>query len=269
MKYINLILLLLLFTLTSKSQCDYETSSSLPSTLALYSGDTLCVNGNHSISTSIVVYSGGVISIQDNFTFSLNGSLTIYSGGRVRLLNCNSKLEVYGSYQGPYNECELIVYCSPEEAVDPLIFVSGSKLWNNWCREEPLPVELASFEGEVVNESKNSITWVTLSEINNWYFELEKSKDGKLWESVEKVDGNNGFEIERYTLNDVEIETAYYRLKQVDFDGTTTYSKVIVIRKEGKREIIKKVNIIGQEVGDDYDGLVIIIYNDGSREIIK
>ena len=92
----------------------------------------------------------------------------------------------------------------------------------------PLPVELLSFTAEA-KENIVVLNWTTASEINNDYFEIQKSLDGINFESFAKVKGS-GFsnQILNYSQIDSKpyIGTSYYRLKQVDFDGTYSYSQI-------------------------------------------
>lgn len=228
MKKILLLALLVTNILSGYSQCDYDVSSSIPNPLTLNSGDTLCIDANFTTSSSITVNNGAVIKISNNSTFSVTGSIAVYSGGRIIFLDCGSRISVSGSYQGPYNECELNVYCLAADAEDPLIFVGGSKLWNDWGSLTPLPVELVYFE-TVKNTGDRCIyyRWGTASEINNHYFEILVSNDGKSWNSIATVLGNgNSYEFNNYAYKSFNLDYAYAKLKQVDFDGTTSYSDI-------------------------------------------
>tara|TARA_Y100000592_G_scaffold41894_2_gene66510 strand:+ start:8714 stop:9667 length:954 start_codon:yes stop_codon:yes gene_type:complete len=238
MKKILLYLTLLLFLTKTYGQCDYDVSSSLPSTLVLNDGDTLCVGSDLTTTATIVINSGGIISISNNSDLKINGSLTVQPGGRIEFLDCNSTLEVYGNYTGPYNECELVVYCAPASAQDPLTLVSGSKTWNDWCAHGPLPVELIDFS---VKESDSEIlvSWVTASEINNHYFEVQTSSDGINWEIMDIVEGmGNTMEITSYSSL-VSTENTYFRLRQVDFDGQFEYSNILYIKNTNKDSLTK------------------------------
>lgn len=93
-----------------------------------------------------------------------------------------------------------------------------------------LPVELISFDVDCVDE-RPSLNWATASEINNDYFTIERSTDAIHFEAVGTVNGNgNSNTLLNYTWTDYNSisGTAYYRLKQTDFDGTTSYSKIVV-----------------------------------------
>ncbi len=93
-----------------------------------------------------------------------------------------------------------------------------------------LPVELIAFDGEKM-EGYNEINWTTGMELNNDYFEVQKSLNGKDFKTIGEVNGNGSSETEiDYVYYDMHPnESSYYRLKQVDFDGSTEYSKTIYV----------------------------------------
>ncbi|MGE0567786.1 MAG: T9SS type A sorting domain-containing protein [Bacteroidia bacterium] len=99
----------------------------------------------------------------------------------------------------------------------------------------PLPVELVDFSTEYVN-SYVSLNWKTASEFNSSHFEIERSTDGinfvRLANVASKaVNGNSSTSL-TYYLNDDDLQEAgyYYRIKQVDLDGTYKYSDILFIR---------------------------------------
>ena len=130
-----------------------------------------------------------------------------------------------------------------------------------------LPIELVSFTGEAHSEF-NKLEWSTMTEVNNFYFLVEKTYDGSSYSEVATLSGaGNSKRQLYYTTYDYEVssEICYYRLKQVDFDGVYTYSDLISIRGiRTKGMIIKVVNIYGIEVDINAKGLVILIYDDNS-----
>jgi len=96
-----------------------------------------------------------------------------------------------------------------------------------------LPVNLVSFNSEYRN-GMVFLTWATAWELNNAYFDIERSFDGKNFHSLDRVTGI-GFSTEQveYDYTDIlhpDTEHAYYRLKQVDTDGLYAYSKVNYIK---------------------------------------
>ncbi len=95
-----------------------------------------------------------------------------------------------------------------------------------------IPVELISFQGEAIN-NKVILNWQTASEINNKGFEIErKEPENQIWENIIFVQGiGTTTEERRYSYTDKIDKTGiyYYRLKQVDYDGSYEYSKTIEV----------------------------------------
>lgn len=97
--------------------------------------------------------------------------------------------------------------------------------------DNPLPVELLSFSATAENEKVN-LKWVTASELNNDFFTVQHSIDGVEFTSLGNVAGQ-GTKQSATTYNYVDESPMaginYYRLKQTDFDGTSSYSNIIAI----------------------------------------
>lgn len=129
-----------------------------------------------------------------------------------------------------------------------------------------LPIELLYFNAVPKNRVV-SLIWKTASELNNDFFTVQRSQDGFTWEDVLQIDGagtttlhNNYSEMDMHPYSGV----SYYRLKQTDFDGQFSYSNIVsvVIDTEDK-QLVKAVNILGQEVELDAKGMVILIFSNG------
>lgn len=93
-----------------------------------------------------------------------------------------------------------------------------------------LPVELTSFTAESV-ELDAKLDWSTATEVNNEKFVIERSFGGKDFMEIATVSGaGNSTSPQHYNFVDEGVGyvtgKAYYRLKQVDYDGTFTYSDV-------------------------------------------
>lgn len=107
------------------------------------------------------------------------------------------------------------------------IHFTGTDFLNN-----PLPVELLSFTAKA---TKNDVVlnWRTASERNNKGFEIERSVDGKSFESIDFVAGTNDAKVSAYVYTDAAAlainNTLYYRLKQVDMDGSFSYSEIVSV----------------------------------------
>lgn len=95
----------------------------------------------------------------------------------------------------------------------------------------PLPVELSHFEAKQMDFSV-SLKWATEAEINSHLFEIQKSKDGIIWETFEVVEAaGNSSAPKEYEIFDYNpfIGQNYYRLKIIDFDATYEFSKIVSI----------------------------------------
>ena len=101
--------------------------------------------------------------------------------------------------------------------------------------QTPLPVELLSFDARPFN-NEVLIEWSTASEINNDYFSIERSQDGEIWKSIANVKGaGNSNDVILYREVDESpfTGTSYYRLLQVDYDGTKNYSEMVAVEING------------------------------------
>ena len=101
---------------------------------------------------------------------------------------------------------------------------------------QSLPVELVSLTVKVLNENTAQIQWKTAIELNNYGFYIEKSIDGHRFEDIGFVRGVGiSYQEEAYQYQDEAFrQDAYYRLRQVDFDGRAALSQVVFLRYEGK-----------------------------------
>ncbi|MGC3945918.1 MAG: hypothetical protein QM762_15570 [Chryseolinea sp.] len=101
----------------------------------------------------------------------------------------------------------------------------------------PLPVELVSFNARLNNDVVD-LDWSTASELNNNFFTVERAVNLEHFEAITEIDGAgtttrpNSY---THTDNTPLYGRSYYRLKQTDFDGEYTYSKVVTVEYEGPR----------------------------------
>ncbi len=95
----------------------------------------------------------------------------------------------------------------------------------------PLPVELIQFNANAQTGHTAQLDWTTATELNNDYFVIERSYNAREFEPVDRIDGaGNSQHSLKYGYLDNTIaknqNTVFYRLKQVDFDGTEAYSPI-------------------------------------------
>ncbi len=108
-----------------------------------------------------------------------------------------------------------------------------------------LPVTLANFSG-TTNNGINTLSWTTVTETNNTGFELLRSIDGinftKLaFVASKSATGNSSTSLQYQFADNSPLATAnYYRLKQIDKDGKTTVSNIVLLKgfKSNKLEVV-------------------------------
>ena len=103
--------------------------------------------------------------------------------------------------------------------------------WTLSSQAAILPIQLVSFNA-VYTKPFVSLTWVTESEINSDYFIIERTTDERTFETVCKVKAaGHSIQTLNYESSDKNPlpGLSYYRLKQVDMDGTASYSDLTAI----------------------------------------
>jgi hypothetical protein len=134
----------------------------------------------------------------------------------------------------------------------------------------PLPIELKDFSA-LCKDKQITISWATITENNNDYFTLERSIDGFNWAEIAAVDGAGTvstpsfYEYKDYDFTKDAVN--YYRLKQTDFNGLFEYFQIVYVSNVGIKKggiLLKTINLMGQEVNQDYEGLVLEHYSDGT-----
>jgi photosystem II stability/assembly factor-like uncharacterized protein len=96
-----------------------------------------------------------------------------------------------------------------------------------------VPVEMTSFLANISAQRVN-LTWNTATELNNRGFEIERSFDKSEWRIIGFREGKGTTsEPQNYTyiddISEISVNKIYYRLKQVDFNGTFEYSDVVEV----------------------------------------
>lgn len=113
------------------------------------------------------------------------------------------------------------------------VTVTSENLFRSWAlvsSSTSLPVNFVSFDSKCV-DNQILLKWTTSMEIHNSHFEIEYSTNGKQWNTIGNIKGagTSSEEINyQYLVDNQNIyqELSYYRLKQVDYDGTDAYSKI-------------------------------------------
>lgn len=175
----------------------------------------------------------------------------------------------------------------------PFNTVTPNRSFNGTARYSigtPTPVEFIDFTATKINQSV-LLEWETESEINNDYFEIERSSNALEWSRLFKTQAaGESTEPKEYSEMDLEPlqGISYYRLSQFDLDGTRTILKLVSFNNEfnlGANEIrvfpnptAEKVKVLGNKtelnelrilnlVGQDISENLLIVSHDGYSEV--
>ncbi|MEM6700035.1 MAG: T9SS type A sorting domain-containing protein [Bacteroidota bacterium] len=130
------------------------------------------------------------------------------------------------------------------------------------------PVEFTRFEAENIESNKVKLIWETASESDNKGFDVERSRDGYKWETLDFVKGaGTTLELQKYEWTDDKPyqQINYYRLRQIDFDGDEEYSEIVVVKMANKSEVALFPNPAGNfftlDLGEKPTAEEVEIYN--------
>lgn len=100
------------------------------------------------------------------------------------------------------------------------------------------PVEWLDFKADLIND-RVELEWLTASEQNNAFFEIQRSNGTNFRVLGSKAGAGNSTEVNSYTYTDdsPNLGTNYYRIKQVDVNGSFSYSSVIEISRDKSGEL--------------------------------
>lgn len=108
---------------------------------------------------------------------------------------------------------------------------SYSTSWTITDSSVPLPIGLVEFTA-VSNSGVVELKWKTETEVDNDYFTVQRTSTGEKFEDVARVDGHGtSTQVNMYGASDYNASPGrwYYRLKQTDFDGKFSYSKLVAV----------------------------------------
>jgi hypothetical protein len=177
----------------------------------------------------------GVLVVKGNFDTANNGNITTTGSGSFSL---QGTVE-----QGMNTITPSLSYCV---AADPCIYsvnTTNAKC-NTVCSalggiagnsgSTTLPITLLSFSATYrPAEQGVRLEWITSSEVNNDFFTIERSSDAIHFQAIQTIQGaGNSRERLSYVAYDEQplAGQSYYRLKQTDFDGASSYSKLLVVK---------------------------------------
>jgi hypothetical protein len=203
-----------------------------------------CLNAASNINGDLILDGKG--DPNSLFIFKIDGALSTSVSSKVLLINSASFANVYWQINGAVILGDSSVFNGSIIAAGAITLLESAKLTgrglstggeislhNNVVDIQPssLPIELISFSASQ-NGFNFRLDWSTASETNNDFFTILRSKDGISFEELNKVQGaGNSNEVLYYSaIDNTPFEgTFYYQLKQTDYDGKCSFSKIVSV----------------------------------------
>jgi endoglucanase Acf2 len=234
--------------------------TNLPANQAPVDGGACCPFNNLGQSHPYHYFDGQFTAFTKHWVYTLDSLRNVQ-----RISSNYSKTHVF------FNGCWYYVIDNDKSAPINVTFSDGRVINNapgdsvsvyRFCTL-PLPVELISFEATLKNEVA-LISWTTVNERNSDYFILEKSCDGINFENFEtiKAKGNSSALVNYSVQDNSPCATAsYYRLKEIDLDGSFHYSEIRKISGNGK-------SIISVQPIPASSTLTVSLYNSSDKKYL-
>ncbi len=111
--------------------------------------------------------------------------------------------------------------CNTTEVLDADYFIIDD--------DDPLPVTFIEWKLDDSECGNVKLNWITAQELNSDYFEVQFSEDGKEWGAIAKLTakGTSNYENNYSFVHQTDYKSGYYRLNQVDFNGTSSLTHAI------------------------------------------
>ncbi|MDQ3191330.1 MAG: T9SS type A sorting domain-containing protein [Bacteroidota bacterium] len=242
-------------TVTFSANITIGSGGGNPANVTVNAGAFLTGNGT----SDIEVKTGGVLNISGtvttrNISFANGSTVNITSTGNLIVtgnltnnnnsdgITINGTVSVAGNF---FNGNGGVIEGSGSLSVDGSVTNNGTTFGcsgSGCCTTSPctfgsvLPIELLSFQA-IIQDNIVVLEWKTASEINNDFFTIEKTTNGKEFIEVIKEKGaGNSNTILTYTIKDENPFSglSYYRLKQTDFDEKYSYSDLVSVKFDKK-----------------------------------
>jgi Secretion system C-terminal sorting domain len=234
------------------AQCNAANAAQFITCLNLGAPRTINVTSNYAVDLSSRSLVGITIDL-DNNNLSITGAPITVDGTTSFLAQGNGTVSYNGyvfrgsSGSGTYNISLLGDALTDQPANNTLLKAVNAAVG-------VLPVTLSSFSGTASEQVK--LEWATSAELNNERFIVETSTEGEVFKRIGEIVGagtSTEAHTYQFTHQTPSAGVNYYRLKQVDFDGTFAYSKVIAINAAGNDKVFVFPNPVKDQLNIQYD----------------
>ena len=198
-------------------------------TIVIPAGKTVTIDANLvNTANFYFIKIWGVLQFGSSGKIDMSGDSRVYvfSGGSITGTSASQVLRINGTdkFKGTEGSVTGSKFATSATAASP----------NGFVTDVALPVKFIAFS--VAHENNNVLVqWTTAGEINNNYFEVQRSENGNDWVTAVRVTAaGNTAATNSYSYTDKNITSkiVYYRIRQVDIDGTTALTPVRMIKNE-------------------------------------
>jgi hypothetical protein len=197
-------------------------------TIVIPGGKTVTINDDQSFNGFVYLKISGVLKFQNNnSTLSVDAPsvLIVYPGGQISGSGTPSQKIRYNNST---------IFDGNDAAIVGPQMASASSGGFSAFASSPLPVKFVGFT--VTRKNADAfIQWSTSEEISADMYQVERSLDGSNWNTIAYVTAvGNSTALNNYSFTDknVSAKIVYYRIKEVDIDGKTTYTAIKSIKSE-------------------------------------
>jgi Secretion system C-terminal sorting domain len=235
------------------AQCNAANATEFVSCLNTAPPFSIKITANYSVDLSGQSLAGFTIDVQNrNLTIlgapiTVNASTNFTGNGAAGTMTYNGYVFTNSNAQGTYSFSSLNSALTDQPANNNLLKAVNAAVG-------VLPVTLSSFSGAASEQVK--LEWATSAELNNERFIVETSTEGEVFNRIGEIAGagtSTEAHTYQFTHQTPSAGVNYYRLKQVDFDGTFAYSKVIAINAAGNDKIFVFPNPVTDQLNIQYD----------------
>ncbi|THU37320.1 T9SS type A sorting domain-containing protein [Niastella caeni] len=178
---------------------------------------------------NVVVIIYGTLDLE-NGKLRLNSAsrIIIYSGGKITGVNSNDQIKIGSDIKFKGTQLVQTGYSYADNTTG-----------NGFSAGATLPVVFQSFY--ITRQgSNNQLSWSTSEEVNNNYYAIEKSTDARNWKQIAVIMGaGTSSLVNKYAYTDKNSADAvvYYRIRQVDMNGSAFYSAIRSLRNNANSQV--------------------------------
>ena len=227
---------------------------------------------------------------------STNNTSTYYGKGNLGIIDTQDSVGGWPNYDttalapidtdhdGMPDSWEIAMGLNPNDSTDKNNVASSGytmlEEYLNGLVPNTLPLSLLRFNASRNEEQQVVLNWTTAYEINTAKFNIEKSTDGRSFNTIGTVNASEQSVIEKgyhfmdiSSVNPTESRLVYYRLKMLDKNGEFTYSNVLAIRKDAINKLSILPNPVGSTLNISHDNAgnnaEIMISNMAGKTVLK